>query len=1492
MTQNILGLDTGTNSIGWALIKHDFENKTGKIVGLGSRIIPMSQDILGKFDAGVSISQTAERTGYRAARRIRERSLLRRERLHRVLNVIGFLPEHYQNSIDFENRLGQFRPNTEVKLNYLRTGTGKYEFLFKESFQEMVNDFKANKQEGKVPYDLTLYYLRKKALYSKISKEELAWILLNFNQKRGYFQLRGEELDSSDSGKLKEFKELEVANLIDSGEKVEGKVLYNVIFKNGWIYDKQIVAAEEWRNKSKEFIVTTNINSEGQPVKDKEGNIKRSFKKVDSEEDWVAIKAKTEREIDTLSKTPGEYVYDSLLQNPYLKINGKLIRTIERKYYKEELKRILESQVAHHPELADIKLYSSCLEELYSRNEAHRNNIIDKDISYLLIEDIIFYQRPLKSKKSTISGCQYERRRFIKTTINPITKKEEKSTISEPVKAIPKSNPLFQEFRLLQFLLNLSIYQKEDEFGNLIDKNITSKVLKNEEDLLLLFDHLNTIKSISQKDLLKFLIKKSLLDSKDKDNFRWNYVEDKSYPCNETRHLFLTKLKNSGTNKDLVSFLTELTAVGKKSKSHFLSREIQLWHIVYSVKDKKEFEKALHKFAIRHGLNSNNFIESFKKTPPFPNDYGAYSEKALKKLLPLMRIGKYWKSEEITDDVRKRMQQIEERLLKINYNPEVFKSDKNSLLTTIADDEIPKQYLKSFISFKNKNHLKGLNTYQACYAVYERHSESENVKIWKSPEDIDQFLNDFKQHSLRNPIVEQVLTETLRTVRDIWKYYGKSSEGFFDEIHLELGREMKNSAKKRKTLTNRVTENENTNERIKALLTELMNDPEIRGDVRPYSPSHQEILKIYEEGVAQNPNVSHGQINEKDIINIRRSASPSKSDIIKYKLWLDQGYVSPYTGKTIQLSRLFTSDYQIEHIIPQSRYFDNSISNKVICESDVNLEKGKQTAFEFITEKGKSIIAGHRILSLDEYILHCNSYFKRTRLKLQNLLSEDIPEGFINRQLNDSRYISKLVKGLLSNIVREENETDSTSKNLISAPGAITSKLRHDWGLNDKWNEMISSRFQKLNDISESNAYGEWDSKINAFRCSVPDEIAKGFSKKRIDHRHHALDALVMACANRRHVQYLNSLNNELVKVDLQPSLMMKNKQGDYTKTFLHPWANFTGEAKQFLEKTIISFKQNLRVINKSRNKTWQWTEKNGQFKKKLVLQTKGDNWAIRKSMHKETVSGKLNIATPKGKIASATRVPLSSIKTIKHIAKITDGSIQKILLNHLKNYIDNKGRHQFELAFNQDGVINLNENIVILNNGKKHQPIYKIRFLEVGNKFPVGQSGNKKDKYVESAAGTNLFFAIYWDNKKNKRAFNTIPLNEVIEHQKQDANLPRKKRTAIPIDSSKGSFLMSLSPNDLVYLPNKEEIEYPNLVNFKNIDANMVSRVYKMVSSTGSECHFVPAFVASLIKSYDPKSKVGEFGSLNKSELSMDNLRIKESCIKLNVDRLGNVSV
>ena len=101
--KRILGLDLGTNSIGWSVVlaeKHNEIFQLSKIEAAGSRIIPMDAAVLGDFDRGNSISQTAERTRMRGVRRLLERCILRRERLHRVLDILGFLPSHYSQALD------------------------------------------------------------------------------------------------------------------------------------------------------------------------------------------------------------------------------------------------------------------------------------------------------------------------------------------------------------------------------------------------------------------------------------------------------------------------------------------------------------------------------------------------------------------------------------------------------------------------------------------------------------------------------------------------------------------------------------------------------------------------------------------------------------------------------------------------------------------------------------------------------------------------------------------------------------------------------------------------------------------------------------------------------------------------------------------------------------------------------------------------------------------------------------------------------------------------------------------------------------------------------------------------------------------------------------------------------------------------------------------------------------------------------------------------
>lgn len=1468
--KTILGLDLGTNSVGWALIQQDFENKKGKILGMGSRIIPMSQDILGEFGKGNSISQTADRTKYRSVRRLRERYLLRRERLHRVLHVLNFLPEHYDAEIDFDKRFGKFKDDKEVQLVYKPVWNEKkqkyaYNFLFKESFEKMIADFKQDQPQllinkkgdaALIPHDWTIYYLRKKALSQKIEKEELAWIILNFNQKRGYYQLRGEE-EEENPNKLVEFYSLKITDVVaDEPQKGKPDIWYALTLENGWIYRRSSkTPLFDWKDKIRDFIVTTDLNDDGSVKTDKEGSEKRSFR-APGEDDWTLLKKKTEQEIINANKTVGVYIYDTLLQNPKQKIKGKLVRTIERKFYKDELRQILTKQKEFHPELKNEDLFNDCILELYRNNDAHQLQLSKRDFVHLLLDDIIFYQRPLKSQKYSISNCPLENRP-LKDKNGILIKDAAGQQLLKPLKVIPKSNPYFQEFRIWQWMFNLSIYKKDD------DTNVTSEFFNNNEDWENLFNFLNSRKEIEQKPLIKYLLENRGLKGKllnvESEKYRWNYVEANKYPCNETK----------------TSILTRLIKV-ENYMPGFLTREIeqQLWHLIYSVKDKEEYAKALKSFATKHQLHEISFTDAFIKFPPFSSDYGSFSEKAIKKLLPLMRLGKYWSWEAIDEHSKIRIDKI---------------------LTGEFDEGIQNRVREKAIHFSNENDFQGLQLWMSQYIVYGRHSEAADLSKWNSVSDLEKYLEEFRQHSLRNPIVEQVVTETLRVLKDIWIKYGNGAKDFFSEIHIELGRDMKNTADERKRITDQVTENENTNIRIKALLSELMNDINTE-NVRPYSPMQQEILKVYEDGVLN----SDIEI-EDEILKISKTAYPSPADLRKYKLWLEQKYCSPYTGEIIPLTKLFTPEYEIEHIIPQSRFFDDSFSNKVICESAVNKLKDNHIGLAFIKKfHGTIVDCGFgkkvKIFEVEKYEDFVKQNYAKNRSKRNKLLLEDIPEKMVERQLNDTRYISKFISGLLSNIVRAEvNDDGVNSKNILPGNGKITTALKRDWGLNDVWNELILPRFERMNQLSNSIAFTSWNENHQKFLPAVPLDLSKGYSKKRIDHRHHAMDALVIACATRQHI---NLLNNQHAKsderFDLKRKLMRYEKtvytnaqtglrvEREIPKDFVKPWISFTTDTKHALENIIISFKQNLRVINKATNSYEKWIEKEGVKIKELHKQT-GVNWAIRKPMHKETVSGMVNLPwakATKGKLLTATRKSLDTSFDLKSIAYVTDTGIQKILKNYLGSKLNNP-----ELAFSPEGIEDLNKNIAQYNDGKPHQPIYKVRVYEPGSKFSVGEIGSKNTKYVEAAKGTNLFFAVYQD-KNGKRNFETIPLNEVIEHQKWRATLPAiEQRTTplVPLKNDCGNFLFSLSPNDLVYVPAEDEIDIK--IDSHSIQGEKIGRIYKMVSSSGNQCFFVKQEVATSIV-----NKM-EFSSLNKMEKSIDGSMIKNVCLKLDIDRLGNIS-
>lgn len=1426
----ILGLDIGTNSIGWAFIESDFEAGTGKIIELGARIIPTDSELLSKYESGQAASKSAIRRQARGSRRLKQRYKLRRARLIECLKILGWLAEEF--------RPGYQMPIAEQTL-----------FEMKEAFDT-----------SEISDDWVVYYLRHKALASAITKQDLARILYHMNQRRGFKSNRkaGNELpreDNEESGgeKKKREKKVEIVSIRsveDTGEVLKGNSLFNIILADGRIGTIARKTKPDWENQQLELEITLIPPTKKDPAR-------YEFRKLNNSDADKWAKQKVAREEDIRRSGllyPGSYYYHALKKNPNYIIKDV---SIDRKFYIEELEAILRTQIELNPSINDPKKLATIAERLYPKNQEKQKEIRNNDIVHLFIRDIIYFQRPLKSKKSSIANC----RLAYKNYYDPSTGKR------IAYKVAPSSSPVFQEFRIWQTLNNIRILQrqKKDDQGKLdLDVDVSNDYLddSNIERLYELFDGKERV---NQKQLLREL---GLNEQAFMINlFRQN--EEKELPGNETKAIIRKQLKRARYEENGSILLN--------TPQEFY----QLWHILYSLEDNVHISAALQRL-FKIPAEAADIIS---QTPPFKQQYASMSHQAMSRLLPLMRRGKYWKWDAIDPATRQRLEKI-------------FTGEFDEGISDSVRDLFQKH------NISNENASQGMIVPMGSYAIYGVHSERMNA-YYDRPEQLipQEPLN------LRNPIVEQVVNETLRLVQDIWKVHGRPYE-----IHIELSRDLKKNAKERKEISETIAENENENKRITAILRELKwGNPNSLADI--------ERLKLWEK------QADEATKEEFKNIKFKRPADPTKEEIQRYKLWSQQKFISPYSGKTIPISRLFTREYDIDHIIPRSRFFDDSLDNKIIVESYLNKEKDNRTAFEYIKNGGSS----GDILSPSKYEAHVNQFFYGKKRRL--LLSEDVPEGFSNRHLVDTRYISRKLHELLAPVSENKNNP------VVPTSGKITSELKSAFGMGEKMKELVKWRFERLEEKT-NEAYAWYEEDLDQDGKPTGKRILrlKGY-EKRIDHRHHALDALIIACTTPSHIKYLNDLNasqfrknpnDEEVRQNL-PKLL-EGKDGYWqSRKFKKPWKGFTAEAAKQLESVIISFKNNVRLYGKKANKNWRYIQQSdGSFKKELIPVTdtggkKKLSPYVRQSLHKATIAGKIqlreynqvtvnesfktpNLIANKNERAYinhlleragndikkaisiykenplkdetgieikklsiikqayyyVNRVDLSSGFDEKRISKIPDPVLQRELLDHIKQISGlNQQRDKNEQIdpFGSEGIEILNKN--------RRVPITKVTIKEESDsKFEI-----RPGAFTEADKGTNLFFIIY-ENQENPtdRKYESIPFREVIQAKAAGSDF---------VEEKPGYRWFSLSPNDLVYMP--EENENTSAMEW-NERSRLARKIYKLVSCNKGQAFFVPQTLSKVIV-----DKV-EFDSLNKVERALDGRMIKQHCIKLKVDRLGNI--
>lgn len=1404
--KKILGLDLGTNSIGWAVVDLDKNGNPQSIEGMGSRILPMGSDII-DYEKGATITKNAERRSKRSSRRMGKRYKMRRNKLLFILDKLEMLPEQFH----FKNGFPEATKLQKLELLPISKKT-----LQLDSLQH--------------------YELREKALFQKIDLKEFGSILYQYNRLRGYAGGGDDDKDNKDNRKEEELDEAKkyetriqtffIKSVVKSDStftvkagKNKGSVLpmFNIVVLND---EQEIEGTTVLQNLSEK--VNSEIELEIRIKRTKKGeNITFA---LPQKTNWRKQMEETEMILKERNIFPCQLIVDDLRKNKWTKIRN---RVILRQQYQKEFDAVWEEQSRHYPFLK--KCPKETLQEILnyifpgqSETQKQLREIgLKKGLKYIIKEQVIYYQRPLKPQTELIGKCQFE--------------KEEK--------VIPTSHPLFQEFRCWDQINRLFITSKQNVWNERKQKNVlqyTNRYLTDEQKLAI-YRKLQLQRQVGFNDVAKIVNLKN-------DNSEFlNGLNTKA------------KLKGCDTSiairKYLEGFQTDETIIENIWKAIFDN--------AHEGSEYDENSKRVQSIVSVLPLEYNNRTDLALKLAQnlkFPRKYANLSKKAIEKIMPLMQLNP---------------QNISEGAI-VQFN------NIQKLIETgeIVDDILPQDYIIDFVK-NNPNALEhgGLMYAFAASLVYGRHTKE---KIQPQIKDYHDIV--YVQRNLRNPIVEQISNETMQIVKAVWKQFKLNPEEL--EIRVELARDLKNNAQEREKIYKAQTRNKKTNERIKDKLTEL--------------------------------NIPITDLN-----------------ILKYKLYEQQIYISPYTNEPIEISKLFDEKvYNIDHIIPKSRYFDDSINNKVICESNINEEKDNRTAWEYILQqdsKYKKAKDGYEILSPDQYLTQINKNF--TGQKKKYLLAEKIPSNPVNRQLKDTQYISIAIKDELAKIVGSENVKTTT--------GGVTDYLRSHWGLKKLFMELTEPRFKQMESWNLDENGKPKDSWIKKYYDKENNKHVyeiKGWSK-RFDHRHHAIDALVVALSNEKFIKRLNDLNqyfqDELAKYkDFIPRVdeetleeaffkLSKEKRTkimaeiESSRKFNSPMDNLVSEVKKNLETMIVSQKP----------------------KDKLAIKEIGGKkqLKIRAALHQETYYGKTNNRDTK-------TVGISELKA-KDISQIIDGVLKKEINSHRENYDTMKE------AFSGEGLIAFNESrFQTKNKTKLKPPVYKVKiwYSTKDSEDSSLQRLYDDNPYKSVITGDNYLFVVM-EKKNGERIFDIATLfdsvtlakadikNEIYDLESIKRNICEAKR----VEFKKGKYvsqadkvLFYLQQNDLVYMPSSVEDEVLGfngeelkewLLDLNN-KKNFAKRIYKVVKFTGKDCYFIPNNYAKEIsvpkdisdkemkdlKEKYPDKKIpkqelnyAEFSSFGncvkfvpdinfikniQDKTCPKSMKIQDFCVKIKTDWLGNI--
>ena len=956
----------------------------------------------------------------------------------------------------------------------------------------------------------------------------------------------------------------------------------------------------------------------------------------------------------------------------------------------------------------------------------------------LKVKRAIFYQRPLRSQRGLVGKCVFE-------------KNKPRCSVSRPE---------FEEYRMWSFINNIKIKTPDDDKMRKLNGSERERIKH-------LFYRKKT--SFSFEDIAKLLSTgKQYKSYKSKNIFPedwlFNYGMDKTVMgCPVSSRL------KSVFGEDFMNLKVEYIREKDKRVSFIVINDV--WHVLYTFDN----EEKLRDFFIRRlKLNDEQLKELFRIS--LKNDYASLSLKAIRKILPYLKEGliyshavflanmgsalpdKIWNNEDnkkiVQDEIYNliKTQNEEKQIVEIVNAMVKTNRDNNNTWSTEAIDLYKRDMqvrIESKIDkqrFVEYTDLRKSDIFKRAFSLFEQQMNKNSGRgEFARIKRIDERVKDFLIDNFNIP-VDKLKKIYHPAAIEVYKPPFRKDDG-----RLYLGSPLITSI--RNPMAMRALH------QLRLVVNDLIGNDVIDENTKVTIEMARGLMNANERKAYQSWQDEREKERKKHTESIKEyfgdNYEPSDTEILKYQLWEEQNHKCLYTGREIGIAAFLgpNPEFDIEHTIPRSLSLDNSQVNKTLCDKSFNrsIKRNQIPAklknhseiveriehwqnkvddlekqINYVVRKSKSLEdkdARDKAIQNRHKLTYRRSYWKE---KYRRFVMKDVPDGFKNSQLVDTGIITKYSRLYLKTVFSK----------VYTVKGSIVSDFRKIWGIQEEYK-----------------------------------------SKTRVNHIHHCVDAITIACISKQEYENL--------------AIFYHNRERAFIKgvgqlpPVRKPWRTFAKDVRSVVHEVLISHytpdslpKQTKRKVRKRGRIQYN---KNG-----LPKYMQGDT--VRGSLHKETYYGAIETEVnnkdgiKEKKIKYVVRKPLDTLDD-KLVKNIVDEKIRNIVLEarkkekQIRKDIEqlNKKLKNVEEAEEEKllkKIVALKNEIeslyVLPNKNGNPVPIKKVRLFQPNVTTPLklkthrDKSLNSRKEYKEQyhvVNDSNYLMAIYEGtvNNKTKRGFKIV---------------------------------------------------------------------------------------------------------------------------------------